>query len=76
MTKWVQYRYLDSSWLSQLFFFPGFVVNDIPYLTKDGWLLKWSILLKGSRKLLDFPVWLQFFVKVLFQVINRNGMLS
>lgn len=52
----------------------GFIVNDIPYLTKEGWLKKWSELLKGSKMLSDFPVWLQFFVKVLFQVINRSGM--
>jgi hypothetical protein len=43
------------------------------YLTKDGWLHKWSQLIFGSKNLCDFPIWLQFFVKVLFQVINRCG---
>nr|XP_023025753.1 uncharacterized protein LOC111513759 [Leptinotarsa decemlineata] len=51
----------------------GFTVNDLSYLTKDGWLHKWSEILTGSRNLSDFPIWLQFFVKVLFQVINRSG---
>lgn len=55
-------------------FLSGFIVNEIPYLTKEGWLQKWSELLNGSGMLSDFPVWLQFFVKVLFQVINRSGM--
>ncbi|XP_018578949.1 uncharacterized protein LOC108917019 [Anoplophora glabripennis] len=51
----------------------GFTVNDITYITKEGWLHKWSELIEGSKNLGDFPVWLQFFVKVLFQVINRSG---
>lgn len=55
-------------------FSSGYIVNEIPYLTKEGWLQKWSELLNGSGILSDFPVWLQFFVKVLFQVINRSGM--
>ncbi|XP_076262057.1 uncharacterized protein LOC143197448 [Rhynchophorus ferrugineus] len=51
----------------------GFEVNDITYLTKEGWLHKWSQLIKESKNVVDFPIWLQFFVKVLFQVINRGG---
>ncbi|CAH0562000.1 unnamed protein product [Brassicogethes aeneus] len=51
----------------------GFQVNDLTYITKEGWLYKWSELICGSRNLSDFPIWLQFFVKVLFQVINRSG---
>lgn len=52
---------------------PGFELNEVVYINKEGWLHKWATLLKGSRNLTDFPVWLQFFVKVLFQVINRGG---
>ncbi|KAJ8970002.1 hypothetical protein NQ314_001431 [Rhamnusium bicolor] len=51
----------------------SFTVNDLTYITKDGWLHKWSELVSGSKNLIDFPIWLQFFVKVLFQVINRSG---
>ncbi|KAJ8923796.1 hypothetical protein NQ315_010378 [Exocentrus adspersus] len=51
----------------------GFTLNGLTYITKDGWLYKWSELINGSKNLEDFPVWLQFFVKVLFQVINRSG---
>lgn len=43
------------------------------YITKDGWLHKWGELLDGAKNLSDFPIWLQFFVKVLFQVINRSA---
>lgn len=53
--------------------FIGFQVNDLTYITKEGWLHKWSELVCGSKNLSDFPIWLQFFVKVLFQVINRSG---
>ncbi|KAJ8949122.1 hypothetical protein NQ318_012870 [Aromia moschata] len=51
----------------------SFTVNDITYITKEGWLYKWSALLSKAKNLCDFPVWMQFFVKVLFQVVNRSG---
>uniref|UniRef100_A0AAR5PHJ8 EF-hand domain-containing protein n=1 Tax=Dendroctonus ponderosae TaxID=77166 RepID=A0AAR5PHJ8_DENPD len=51
----------------------GFELNNVSYINKEGWLHKWAELLKGSKNLIDFPIWLQFFVKVLFQVINRGG---
>lgn len=51
----------------------GFQVNKQPYLTIEGWLFKWAQMISGSKNLSDFPVWLQYFVKVLFQVINRSG---
>ncbi|XP_050313856.1 uncharacterized protein LOC126748571 [Anthonomus grandis grandis] len=51
----------------------GFELNNIIYINKEGWLRKWAELLKDSTNLTDFPIWLQFFVKVLFQVINRGG---
>ncbi|CAH1153762.1 unnamed protein product [Phaedon cochleariae] len=51
----------------------GFQVNDVRYISEEGWLHKWSELLMSSKNLTDFPIWLQFFVKVLFQVINRSG---
>lgn len=51
----------------------GFRINNVPYLSLDGWLFKWAQLVSGSKTLNDFPIWLQYFVKVLFQVINRSG---
>ncbi|XP_066152883.1 uncharacterized protein [Euwallacea fornicatus] len=51
----------------------GFEVNNVVYINNEGWLNKWAELLEGSKNLTDFPIWLQFFVKVLFQVINRGG---
>ncbi|XP_017777867.1 PREDICTED: uncharacterized protein LOC108563641 [Nicrophorus vespilloides] len=51
----------------------GFQVNGQTYLTLDGWLYKWAQLVTGSKSLNDFPIWLQYFVKVLFQVINRTN---
>ncbi|CAH1121285.1 unnamed protein product [Ceutorhynchus assimilis] len=60
----------ESGWSVHVW---SFEVNNVTYLTKEGWLNKWEELLIGSRNLIDFPIWLQFFVKVLFQVINRGG---
>ncbi|XP_022901293.1 uncharacterized protein [Onthophagus taurus] len=51
----------------------GFTVNDHNYITQDGWLYKWGCLILGCRNLSDFPVWLQYFVKILFQIINKSG---
>ncbi|CAH1999082.1 unnamed protein product [Acanthoscelides obtectus] len=51
----------------------GFTLNDVSYLTKEGFLHKWSELMVGSKNLSDFPIWLQVFVKLLFQVINKSG---
>lgn len=51
----------------------GFQLNNERYLTKEGWLQKWSELLCGSKNLNDFPVWLQVFSKVVFQVMNKSG---
>lgn len=52
----------------------GFEVNNQTYITKEGWLSKWAQLVSGAKNLSDFPLWLQYFAKVLFQVINRSGM--
>ena len=51
----------------------GFKVNDHIYITQDGWLLKWAELVSESKNLNDFPIWLQYFIKVLFQIINKTG---
>lgn len=56
-----------------MLFHLGFQVNHQTYITKEGWLQKWSQLVSGARNLTDFPIWLQYFVKVLFQVVNRSG---
>lgn len=73
MKDQVSYRKIYLIFFVTQLSFTGFTVNDITYITKEGWLHKWSELIDGSRNLGDFPVWLQFFVKVLFQVINRSG---
>ncbi|GJQ67134.1 hypothetical protein Trydic_g21991 [Trypoxylus dichotomus] len=51
----------------------GFTVNDHIYITQEGWLYKWESLILGCRNLSDFPVWLQYFAKILFEVINKTG---
>lgn len=51
----------------------GFKVNDQTFITREGWLHKWAQLVSSSKNLTDFPIWLQYLVKILFQVINRSG---
>ncbi|KAF5303887.1 hypothetical protein FQR65_LT08081 [Abscondita terminalis] len=51
----------------------GFKVNNQMFITREGWLHKWAQLVSTSKNLTDFPIWLQYLVKILFQVINRSG---
>lgn len=53
----------------------GFSVNNQTYITQDGWLSKWAQLVAGAKNIVDFPIWLQYFIRVMFQVINRSGKL-
>ncbi|XP_063231364.1 uncharacterized protein LOC134535917 [Bacillus rossius redtenbacheri] len=39
----------------------------------DEWLRRWGELLGRASGLADLPLWLQFFCKVVFAVINRSG---
>ncbi|XP_021952240.2 uncharacterized protein LOC110849172 [Folsomia candida] len=39
----------------------------------EEWLDVWGELLHGKRVMETLPLWLQYFPKVLFQVINKNG---
>lgn len=43
------------------------------YLSLEDWLNHWCILIKSARNLKDFPIWLQYFPKVLFAAINKSG---
>ena len=42
-------------------------------VTIDEWIDVWGILVGKARKLADFPMWLQYYPKVLFEIINRTG---
>ncbi|XP_035707021.1 uncharacterized protein LOC110849171 isoform X1 [Folsomia candida] len=39
----------------------------------DEWLDVWGFLLNSARTLEALPLWLQYFPKILFQVINKSG---
>ncbi len=43
------------------------------HVNVDEWLDVWGSLLHTSRSLEDLPLWLQYFPKILFQVINKSG---
>lgn len=42
----------------------------------DEWLDVWGFLLNSARTLEALPLWLQYFPKILFQVINKSGQLT
>ena len=42
-------------------------------VTIDEWIDVWGTLVGKAKKLDDFPMWLQYYPKVLFDVINRTG---
>ncbi len=39
----------------------------------EEWIDVWGTLVGKARKLDDFPMWLQYYPKILFDVINRAG---
>ncbi|KAL0270367.1 UNVERIFIED_CONTAM: hypothetical protein PYX00_007799 [Menopon gallinae] len=41
-------------------------------LSLDEWLEKWNQILEKSRNYQELPLWLQYFPKLLFHVINRS----
>ena len=45
-------------------------------VTIDEWIDVWGTLVGKAKKLDDFPMWLQYYPKVLFDVINRTGELN
>ena len=42
-------------------------------VTIDEWIDVWGTLVGNKKKLDDFPMWLQYYPKLLFNVINRGG---
>lgn len=42
-------------------------------VTIDEWIDVWGTLVGNKKKLDDFPMWLQYYPKILFNVINRAG---
>jgi len=42
-------------------------------VTIDEWIDVWGTLVGKAKKLDDFPMWLQYYPKILFDVINRAG---
>lgn len=39
----------------------------------EHWLAQWSKMMNSARNLQDFPLWLQYFSKIIFLVINKSG---
>ncbi|XP_049775924.1 uncharacterized protein LOC126163063 [Schistocerca cancellata] len=47
--------------------------DDSETVSLDHWLIQWSKLVKTAQNLYDFPLWLQYFAKIIFLVMNRSG---
>lgn len=41
----------------------------------DQWLARWGTILDRAKTFSELPVWLQYFPRVMFQVINKSGTL-
>jgi hypothetical protein len=39
----------------------------------EHWLAQWSKMMSSACCLHDFPLWLQYFCKIVFTVINKSG---
>ena len=39
----------------------------------DEWVDVWGTLVGNAKKMDDFPMWLQYYPKSLFDIINRSG---
>ncbi|KAK7794532.1 hypothetical protein R5R35_011291 [Gryllus longicercus] len=50
-------------------------MEDLPPGTTnlEQWLMKWSELVNKAQTLSDFPIWLQYFGKIIFLVINKSN---
>ena len=51
----------------------GIFVETKEHVNVDEWLDVWGELLNKVRHLESLPLWLQYFPKILFQVINKSG---
>uniref|UniRef100_A0A8D8M3V7 Sarcoplasmic calcium-binding proteins II, V, VI, and VII n=3 Tax=Cacopsylla melanoneura TaxID=428564 RepID=A0A8D8M3V7_9HEMI len=43
------------------------------YIDQDHWLKMWNQLIRGAESLNSFPLWIQYFPRILFQAINKSG---
>lgn len=44
-----------------------------PVCSLEQWLSRWGAILDKAKTFNELPVWLQYFPKVMFQVINKSG---
>ena len=42
-------------------------------ISMDEWLDVWGTIVGKAKRMDDFPMWLQYYPKVLFDIINRSG---
>ncbi|CAG2058029.1 unnamed protein product [Timema podura] len=48
--------------------------KDLPDMTTlEQWLLQWNHILASVKDMHDFPLWMQYFPKIIFLVINKSG---
>ena len=42
-------------------------------VTIEEWVDVWGTIVGHAKKIDDLPMWLQYYPKVLFEIINRSG---
>ena len=45
-------------------------------ITMEEWIDVWGTIVGKAKRMDDFPMWLQYYPKVLFDIINRSGVCS
>ena len=45
-------------------------------ITMEEWIDVWGTIVGKAKRMDDFPMWLQYYPKVLFDIINRSGILQ
>ena len=43
-------------------------------ISMEEWIDVWGTIVGKAKRMDDFPMWLQYYPKVLFDIINRSGM--
>ena len=42
-------------------------------ISMEEWIDVWGTIVGKAKRMDDFPMWLQYYPKVLFDIINRSG---
>ena len=47
--------------------------NPKLYISIDDWINVWGNIIGDAKRMEDLPMWLQYYPKFLFNIVNRSG---